>query len=204
MVSRSFFVNPLTWEQDERRSFLIEELHRLTRATGFYDATAVEVTGGWLLCWWGRVDPDGEFWFQQCQRFPQAGVGTVTLPCCPNQALSKIWAVTFKPWPDYPGCQTLLNVGFFSMEWVSDVEPYGQWVGELRDPDGGRGAVSFRPTGCSQAGQTYEAIFVWEGVEFFRVSWIMACDVGISRGFINQDENGPCPYVFTMFEVDTS
>lgn len=202
MASRSYFVNPLTWEEDEERAALLPILFERTGATGFYDATAVKEGADWILCWYGRTVPDGEFWFQQCIKVPNTTEGTVTLPCCPSREWSKFWRALFVPWPEYPGCEALMREKV-DMHWFGDVEPYGRWVGVQVEGEDGVLTVELTPAGCSETGQWFEAIFTWNGNEFFRVSWHMPCNVGISRGFVDQNEKGPCPDVFTMFEIDT-
>ena len=68
ILSRAFWVNPLSWQDDEERGLLVPILHELTQGASFYDATCERIPGSvhWLICFWYKWSGFDDGWHYYC------------------------------------------------------------------------------------------------------------------------------------------
>lgn len=129
-MSRAFWVNPLSWQDDEERGLLVPILHELTQGASFYDATCERIPGSvhWQICFWYKWSGFDDGWHYYCttsedpQPPPPPGPGPPP-PGWPDDydgILAQLIPLdgTITCWGGFP---------YTGEVWDADLGPWGGW-----------------------------------------------------------------------------
>jgi len=143
------------------------------------------------VCWYGRISPDSDIWFQICTRAADHDNGTITLPCCPNHPLEKVFLVHIQQ-IDGDECECLADV-FVRVDWEPVGEPYGRWRGEYRGCDSGPIEVLVYPGDCTETGTMWTVDLIYESRSIGKDSVDVGCGNYPKIGVMELSDLSPCP-----------